>query len=154
MKASGMISLAVCAAFVSCASRKPPSPATQADAPPAAISLVGTEWHLEDLDGVGVLENVEATLTFPEAGKTAGNGSCNRFLGPVEIRGASIHIGPLASTRMACPDAVSNQEAKYLKALEGAERFAREGPHLMIYCKEMEKPLRFTEMPTQHPPAP
>jgi heat shock protein HslJ len=153
MKASGMISLAACAAFVSCASRKPPSPATHADAPPAANSLVGTEWHLEDLGGVGVLVNVEATLTFPEAGKTAGNSSCNRFFGPVEITGASIHFGPLASTRMACPDAVANQEAKYLKALEGAERFAREGRHLMIYCKEMEKPLRFTES-TQHPPAP
>src|SRR5271157_3912071 len=125
MKASGMISLAVCAAFVSCASRKPPSPATQAGAPPAAISLVGTEWHLADLGGVGVLENVETNLTFPEAGKAAGNGSCNRFFGPVEISGDSIHFGALASTRMACPDAVANQEDKYLKALGGAERFAR-----------------------------
>jgi heat shock protein HslJ len=118
------------------------------------MSLVGTEWQLEDLAGVGVLEHVEATLAFPEAGKTAGNGSCNRFFGPVEISGDSIRFGPFASTRMACPYAVANQEAKYLKALEGAKRFARKGPHLTIYCKEIEKPLRLTEKPTQHPPAP
>jgi heat shock protein HslJ len=154
MKASGMISLAVCVVFVSCSSRKPPSPATQAGAPPAVISLVGTDWQLEDLGGVGVLEHVEATLTFPEAGKAVGNASCNRFFGPVEISGDSIHFGPLASTRMACPDAVANQEAKYLKALEGAERFAREGPYLIIYCKGMDKPLRFTEVRAQQTPPP
>lgn len=80
MKASGMISLAACAAFVSCASRRPPSPATQAGAPPAAMSLVGTEWHLEDLGGVGVLEHVQATLTFPEAGKAAATAHAIVFL--------------------------------------------------------------------------
>jgi heat shock protein HslJ len=154
MKAPGMIWLAACVVFVSCTSHKPPPQATQAGAPPAAISLVGTEWDLEDLGGAGVLENVEATLTFPEAGKAAGDGSCNRFFGAVEISGDSIHFGPLASTRMACPDAVANQEARYLKALEGAERFTREGPHLMIYCKGMDKPLRFTEVRAQHPPPP
>jgi heat shock protein HslJ len=154
MKASEMIRLAVCVVLVSCASRKPASPAAQVTAPSTAIGLPGTEWHLEDLGGVGVLEHVEATLAFPETGKAAGNGSCNRFFGAVEISGESIKFGPLASTRMACPDAISNQEAKYLKALEGAERVTREGSHLTIYCKGMDKPLRFTEVPAQHRPGP
>ena len=29
---------------------------------------------------------------------------------------------------MACPEAVMNQEGKYLKALEGAERYVFDGP--------------------------
>ena len=50
-----------------------------------AKSLVGSEWLLEDLVGLGVIDNIQATLTFPEARKVAGNGSCNRFFGPAEI---------------------------------------------------------------------
>src|SRR6201981_29052 len=48
-------------------------------AKPAPFKLTGTEWLLEDLSGAGVIDNIQAMLTFPEAGKTAGKGSCNRF---------------------------------------------------------------------------
>jgi heat shock protein HslJ len=52
---------------------------------------------------------------------------------------------------MACPEAVMNQETKYLQALQAAERFEWNDPYLLIYSKEMEKPLRFTRKPA--PPA-
>ena len=110
------------------------------------FNLAGTEWLLEDLAGAGVIDNIQATLTFPEAGKTAGNGSCNRFFGPAEIAGGAIKLGPLGSTRMSCPEAVMNQETKYLEALQAAERFEWKAPYLLIYCKGFEKPLRFTRM--------
>lgn len=108
-----------------------------------AGGLAGTAWRLEDLGGAGVLDRVEATLEFPEAGKVAGSGSCNRFFGAVQISGESIKISPLGSTRMSCVEAVMNQEGKYLKALQDAERFTRDGSALLIYCKGMAKPLRF-----------
>jgi heat shock protein HslJ len=117
-------------------------------AKPAAFKLTGTEWLLEDLGGAGVIDNIQATLTFPEAGKTAGNGSCNRFFGPAEITGSAIKLGPLGTTRMACAEAVMNQETKYLEALQAAERFEWKAPYLLIYCKGFEKPLRFTRIET------
>jgi len=40
---------------------------------------------------------------------------------------------------------VGNQEAKYLKALEGATRFEWKEPYLLIYSDGMEKPMRFTK---------
>jgi heat shock protein HslJ len=49
---------------------------------------------------------------------------------------------------MACPRAVMNQEARYLDALQGAERFEWKAPYLLIYCKGFEKPLRFTRIET------
>jgi len=112
------------------------------------FALVGSEWLLEDLSGSGVIDDVKATLTFPEVAKVAGNGSCNRFFGPAEITGDAIKLGPLASSRMACPESVMNQEAKYLNALRSAERFEWNDPYLLIYCKDFEKPLRFTRMQT------
>jgi heat shock protein HslJ len=112
----------------------------------SAGGLVGTAWRLEDLGGAGVLERVEATLEFPEEGRAVGDGSCNRFFGPVRIEGESISFGPLASTRMACAEPIGNQESKYLEALQGAERFALEGATLSIYSKGMEKPLRLARV--------
>ena len=118
-----------------------------ADGTAGGLSLPGSEWLLEDLAGGGVLDQVQATLTFLESGKVGGNGSCNRFFGTAEIHGENVKFGPLGATRMACAEPVMNQETKYLRALQGAERFAWKDPYLVIYCKGFEKPLRFTRMP-------
>lgn len=109
----------------------------------AASALWGTAWRLEDLSGTPVLERVEATLEFPEAGRAAGNGSCNRFFATVAISGDSISFRAIGSTRMACEEAVGVLETKYLSALQNAERFTRAGSTLSIHCKGMEQPLRF-----------
>jgi heat shock protein HslJ len=118
------------------------------------FSLAGSEWLLEDLGGSGVIARIQATLAFPEAGKVAGNGSCNRFFGPANISGNTIKLGPLASSRMACPEVVMTQENKYLDALQAAERFEWKDSHLLIYCKDFDKPLRFTRMQAPKPSAP
>ena len=118
-----------------------------------AFNLSGSEWQLEDLGGIAA-DHGQATLTFPEAGKVAGNGSCNRFFGSAEINGDAIKLSALGSTRMACPEPVMNQEAKYLEALQAAERFEWKDPYLLIYCKGFEKPLRFTRMASKKPATP
>src|SRR5580704_14179425 len=114
----------------------------------APFSLSGSEWVLEDLGGHGVIDRVQATLSFPETGKVGGNGSCNRFFGPLEMSGDHIKIGPLGSTRMACPEAVMKQETKYLAALQAANHFEWKDPYLLVYSKGWEKPLRFTPLTT------
>jgi heat shock protein HslJ len=138
---------------LSVSSIKETEPATPASTPDAAFSLPGSEWQLEDLGGVAA-DHGSATLTFPEAGKVAGNGSCNRFFGSSEINGDAIKLGAMGSTRMACPEPVMNQEAKYLEALQAAERFEWKDPYLLIYSKGFEKPLRFTRMTSPKPVTP
>jgi heat shock protein HslJ len=118
-------------------------------APPAVssadsiVDLLGTEWRLEELAGARVLDSATATLAFPQAGRVAGNGSCNRFAGPVEIRADSISFGPLVMTRMACADAINKQEASYVRALEGAERFSISGSRLSLHLRGSAQPLHF-----------
>lgn len=118
--------------------------AKASEAASSGFELTGSEWLLEDLAGSGVMDNLQATLAFPEAGKTAGNGSCNRFFGTVSISGTNIQFGPLASSRRACPEAVMNQEAKYLKALQAATRFEWKDPYLYLHAKGFDTPLRYT----------
>jgi heat shock protein HslJ len=111
-----------------------------------AFRLTGSEWLLEDLSGAGVIDNAQATLAFPEEGKVTGRGSCNRFFGPAKISGDSVQLGPLGATRMACPEAVMNQETKYVDALQKVERSEWKDPYLLLYEKGTEKPLRFTRL--------
>ncbi len=139
--------------FLEVSSIKEVKAAAQARAGTTPFSLPGSEWLLEDLDGHGVIDNVQATISFAEAGKVTGMGSCNRFFGAVEIAGDNIRLGPLGSTRMACAEAAMNQETKYLEALQSAERFAWKDPNLLIYSKGLEKPLRFTRMTPAKPAA-
>jgi putative lipoprotein len=109
--------------------------------PPAG--LVGTRWTLEDLGGAGVIEEASATLEFPEPGKVAGSGSCNRFFGTFTINENAISISPLGTTRMACAEAVAMQEVSYIRALKSAEHYALRGAVLLIYVRGMQSPLRF-----------
>lgn len=112
--------------------------------PGGAPSLVGTEWRLEDLGGAGVLDRVPATLSFPEAGRVAGNGSCNRFFGSYTLVQDRIAFGQMGMTRMACAGAVGEQENRYMAALQKAQRVQVQGSTLTLSVEGMEKPLRFT----------
>jgi putative lipoprotein len=116
-----------------------------ADAAPAVPTLIGSAWRLEDLAGAGTLDGIEATIEFPEAGRVAGLASCNRFFGDFETSGASLTIARLGATKKLCPPALMDQETKYLRALEGAERFVLDGATLAVYSKGLDKPLRFVK---------
>jgi heat shock protein HslJ len=150
--------LAACFLLLSCVSEHKPATAAAPVAATAAaaeavkkaeiFNLVGTDWVLEDLAGSGVVSNVRPTLSFPEAGKIAGNGSCNRFFGASEISGTSLKFTGLGSTRMACPEPIMNQETKYLNALQAAERYEWKDPYLLIFVSGMDKPLGFTRAPS------
>jgi heat shock protein HslJ len=122
------------------------TPAAPAAQPGPTLNLVGSEWLLEDLGGSGVLDRVQATLAFPESGKVAGKGSCNRFFGTVAISGHTIKFSAMGSTKMACPEAMMKQEDKYLAALQAAERYESKDGNLLIYYAGAEKPLRFSPL--------
>ncbi|MGE0348134.1 META domain-containing protein [Hydrogenophaga sp.] len=111
---------------------------------PTPAPLVGSEWQLEDLGGRGVLDRVQATLAFPEAGRVAGNGSCNRFFGTYTLMQDRISLGPMGGTRMACDEAVSDQEARYMAALQKAQRLEVQGTTMLMHVQGQDKPLRFT----------
>src|SRR5262249_9213710 len=105
---------------------------------PTPPSLVGSGWAPADLRGAprpGASKG-KATLAFFAPGKVSGNGSCNRFTGSLELGDLGVvKIGPLASTRMACPGLLGNQETAYLAALEKAERLGLDGDKLVIYSQ-------------------
>lgn len=60
----------------------------------ADTALVGSTWLVEDIEGGGVIDSLQSTLTFDSAEKVIGMGGCNNFLGAVKIDGLCYQIGP------------------------------------------------------------
>jgi heat shock protein HslJ len=110
--------------------------------------LTGAEWLLTDLPGTTVILTSKASFSVLENGHAAGNGSCNRFAGSVEINGSKIKFGPVASTRMACGDeALTTQEAQFLKFLSAANHFELHGTFLLLFAEGYDQPLHFSRIP-------
>ena len=72
------------------------------------------------------LPGTELTAVF-RLNKVAGSSGCNTYQGPYTTNGSLAAIGPLASTRMACPDDVMTQETAFLAALQGVGKVDYQG---------------------------
>ncbi len=94
--------------------------------------LVGTEWQLIQLEG----RNVKAdpgtfTLRLDDGGNVSGMGACNHLMGSYSTgERRALKIGPLASTKMACPNL--GQEQQFLRAIEATTHYDMDGPMLLL----------------------
>lgn len=98
----------------------------------APSALIGTSWLAEEIDGQGVVEQVESTLTFHNAQRVTGQAACNTYLGRLELGEGTIRLQPAVATRMACAPAVMEQEGRFLAALGAATAFRRERGKLLL----------------------
>ena len=74
--------------------------------------------------------------------KVTGFGGCNRFNGTFERSGDALRLGPLASTRMACPGG-SFDENQFLAALEATRSWRVLGTELTMFDEEGAVAARF-----------
>lgn len=90
----------------------------------AQDSLAGSRWLAEAITGVALTESAQSRLEVMADGRIAGNSGCNVFTGAGELRDGTVKIGMLATTRMACPPAIMDQEGRFLAALGKAVGYA------------------------------
>lgn len=77
-------------------------------------------WNINELAG----SEAVVSLSY-DAGRFTGTSGCNRYFADVEggaVPG-EVKVGPLAGTRMACPEPQSSVEARFLEQLGGARTF-------------------------------
>lgn len=98
----------------------------------SADGLAGSEWRPLTLAGEPFPEGVEAFVRFGADAGLTGSGGCNRFVGSYEIDGDTLVIGPVASTRMACPEPAMAAEAALFQVFEAVRGFARDGAALTL----------------------
>ena len=125
--------------FAGCSLVQPDSASTP------KVDLVGGTWVLEDIDGAGVVDDAQSTLEFATGGKVSGRGGCNRYGGNVEVKGASIIVGELVSTKMACAPALMDQETMFLAALQATRTYRmNEDNKLVLSDATGRQRLRFS----------
>ena len=93
--------------------------------------LEGTEWQLIQLDGRSVKAAPETFVLKLENGSVSGAGACNRLMGSYTTgERRALKIGPVASTKMACPNL--SQEQQFLRAIEATTHYDMDGPMLLL----------------------
>ena len=92
----------------------------------AGSELAGSEWRPREIAGIAVSGEPEMMVRFGGDGLLQGHGGCNRFFGSYSLSNDGLEIGPIGSTRMACPQPVMDRELSFMQALENARRFTRE----------------------------
>lgn len=95
------------------------------EAPAAASQLASTSWDLSTLGGNPPLEGVSVFLAFGADGSLSGSDGCNNFNTSYSEDGSSLTITqPMASTMMACEDAVMVQANAVTTALGATTTFS------------------------------
>jgi heat shock protein HslJ len=104
--------------------------------------LSGGEWVVEDIGGRGIIDSSRVTLTFSADGGLGGAASCNRYATSVTIGAEGVTVGAIAATKMACPDALMNQERAFFATLASVVRFDfDETGALLLYGGDSPDPV-------------
>ncbi|MEE4185429.1 MAG: META domain-containing protein [Gammaproteobacteria bacterium] len=112
----------------------------------AAEALEDTYWRLTRLGDEPVLVadgQREPHLRLQTDGAAAvGFSGCNRFTGAYAVKGNTLQLGALATTRMACLPA-DFPEQQFLRALEAAAYWRVLGQHLELFDANQQRLARF-----------
>ena len=113
--------------------------------------LEGKQWVLRAFGDAAVAGDQKITIEVKN-GQVVGSSGCNRYFASVsdaQEPGRAIKIGPVGSTRKACPAPVMEVEQKYLEALRHVSSFSIEGRQLVLSWNDGNRygALRFQEIP-------
>ena len=109
----------------------------------STAELFNTYWKLTEIDGEPVVtapgqREMKLTLHIEE-NKVNGFGGCNSFFGTYTHDVGSIKFGPLAATRMFCPDSI-DLESQFFKLLSGVTSYTITG-QVLFFKDDDGKPV-------------
>jgi putative lipoprotein len=113
----------------------------------AEAPFTDVRWRPVAVGGERFADDTRAFLTIGADGTVSGDAGCNRFSGTLTRTDAGIELGPLATTRRACPEPVMRQEAALLMALETARELRAEGDVLRLLGQGADDLARFVAAP-------
>lgn len=99
-----------------------------------AAALLGTRWrltYLGDVPAVHYPDQREAQIVLHDDGRVTGSDGCNLVSGGFRSEGDGLTFTPLASTMMACPQGVEQEQA-FSRALGATARYRTPGGYLEL----------------------
>jgi len=109
--------------------------------------LAGSQWKPAKIHDSPVASDSPQRLVFEADKGVNGHAGCNRFFGPAAIRDGELSIGPLATTRMACPEPIAAEETRFLDALHSARYLSRTASELSLLDSERKPIVTFQVVP-------
>ena len=109
-------------------------------------TLDGTAWTLKTYDVGGTATALPSGMVVDAkfaGGKVSGFDGCNVYTGSAAVSGATLKIGPLATTSMACDPAVTKVETAYLANLDKAATFTATADALTIFGSDGKQLLAY-----------
>ena len=111
----------------------------------AAATLEGATWEVTGYNNgrqavVSPITGTALSVAF-EKGTVSGQAGCNTFRATFSTDGSRITVGPAATTRKMCGDAVMTQEREFLKALESATTWSIDAGLLHLHRADGERVL-------------
>ncbi|WP_310395782.1 META domain-containing protein [Hymenobacter sp.] len=104
---------------------------------PGPSPLRNVRWELRELAGrpAPTLEQTPYLVLREGRTRVEGRAGCNKFSGPyIAPAGGALRLGPLATTRSACPDLAA--EGAFLRALNQAQHYRISGTTLSLYAAD------------------
>jgi heat shock protein HslJ len=106
--------------------------------------LTGSIWLLSELNGEAPIIGTAITAEFDEEGRVGGSSGCNNYSTSYDVNGNQLTLGePLASTMMACPEEIMEQEREYLGALADTATFEISNEELIFKDVNGNELVRF-----------
>lgn len=95
-------------------------------------------WNISAIEDRPTLFPSRTELVFFPDGRVSASVGCNRFIGGYRRHGGILSFGAIASTRMACPEGLSEQEARFAAVLARIDgyRFDPEAGRLSLTANE------------------
>jgi len=103
---------------------------------PVERALAGNEWLVVQMNDKTVGTSQVPQIRFGADGQVSGTSGCNRFSGSYTEKSGQLAFGPLATTRMACPGELDQQEKDFFLALSNVVGFGVRAGHTVLLDTE------------------
>ena len=106
--------------------------------------LTGNIWLLSELNGQAPITGTAITAEFDEDDRVAGSSGCNNYSTSYTVDGTQLTFSePMASTMMACPEPIMEQERDYTQALADIATFEITDDELILKDSNGDEVARF-----------
>jgi len=106
--------------------------------------LTSKIWLLSDLNGEKPITGTAITAEFDKDGRVGGTSGCNNYSTTFTVDGNQLTFGdPVASTMMACPEPIMEQERDYMQTLAVTSTFEISNEELIFKDSNGNEVARF-----------
>ena len=109
----------------------------------SGAEITAIKWRAASIGDEAIPANSGIYIRFEVDGSIEGNAGCNGFFGSLEQRDSGVGVGPLGTTRMACPDPIMSREMSFIDAVQKMASFQSTSDSLSLLDEEGDVLVEF-----------